>query len=541
MSRIKLDSLEFYSNGVRKLKNIKLEFGDRFTIIAGHNGVGKSTILGLIASSSGMPEEKTYFDTHFSIDINQIIHFDPEELTMGKLCTPWPKATYIKSDREHWKNIRLTKRPERLRSVPSTNADSPDKSFSKQDGKVPIPTIYLGVLRMLPIGESLEANVNSENIETMEEEDKECIKKFVNSVISGCIDEQSDNFTGLSVKYTSKSTKHPPYMHSSKSASLGQDSLSSFATAIASFNKLKRELGESYPGGLLVIDEIDAGFHPHAQKKLIEALSSAARKLSLQIIATTHSPRIIELIHPDSTFKENYGKTFKKWDTVIYLADTRNPTPVNWSLDKILADMSLSPIPSLKKDTRNRIKIYLKDEEAAIFFKGILGMRKDHKTLNGVTFKLFPLGIGGTNLIKLPSFDSHFENVILLVDADITVPNTRRNALKLPCPKDQKLSPEFIMYSYIEQLVNDGQNNFPYTYNKLIARGITSDRLSEELLRDASPTDRESFKKWFKSKREAFERYDLFSLWASDHIEEMQIFKNNLNDKLSMLSSRGIS
>ena len=70
---IKLKSMKFPINPIRKLKKINIDFGERFTVIAGFNGIGKSTILGLIASASGT-FEKNYFNKPFSVDINEIIH-----------------------------------------------------------------------------------------------------------------------------------------------------------------------------------------------------------------------------------------------------------------------------------------------------------------------------------------------------------------------------------------------------------------------------------------------------------------------------------
>lgn len=538
MTKIKLRSLEFFPNGMRKLKNIKLEFAERFTIIAGYNGIGKSTILGLIASASGLPKEDSYFDKPFSIDINHIIHFDPDELETEKLSPPWPKATYVNLDteKEHWKNIRLTKRPEkRLRSVASTAADSPDNDLSLSDGKVPLPTIYLGLLRVLPVGETLEAHVQSEFEESLDEDDKDCIIKFINDVMSGSTNKKVKDFTGLSVKYTNKRTKHPTYAHSSKSVSLGQDSLSSIATAIASFNKLKREMGEDYPGGLLIIDEIDAGFHPKAQQQLFEALCSQAKKLSLQIIATTHSPRMVELTHPDSNFKKSEQRNAQYLDKIIYLADSRNPEPVDWPLNTILEDMSLSPLTTESEVKPEKVKIYLEDEEAAFFLKGILGMKRDYKSLESIPFQIFPLGIGGTNLLKLPKFDPHFEKVILLVDADTTVPDTRKNGLKLPSPKDEVKSPENILYSYIEHLVNNDTAQYSATYKALKRRGITSDRLTEDFLNTHSGTDREARKKWFKSNYKKIEEYEILTFWTNDHAEEVNKFKKELVNKLNEL------
>lgn len=540
MTRIKLTSLEFYSKPLRKLKNFKIDFADRFTVIAGHNGIGKSTILGLIASSSGLEKEKkitSLFEHPFSYDLHRIIHFDPDELKRGELGTPWPKAVYIYNEtEEHWKTIRLTTRQEpRLRSVPSRHADTPNPEFSKQDGKCALPTIFLGLLRVLPIGEISENQIDSQSRQSLEEADKAFITNFIKSVIYSP-DIQSGEFTDISIKNTKKRTSHPPYGHDCKSVSLGQDSLSSIAVAVASFNKLKRDLGNEYPGGLLVIDEIDVGFHPHAQEKLLKALCNSAKKLDLQIIATTHSPTIVELLHPDT---KKLPDTAKEVDKIVYLQPSSEPKPADWSLDKILADMKLSDLPPKTPNAQNkRLKIYFEDQEAVEFFKGVFGMKRNTKKIGTHNVRIFPLGLGCEQIKKLPGFDRYFKSVIFLFDADVEGSLPGKNCLALPCPQnfEGRKNPEGILHSYIRRLV-DSTDNYPDTSVRLTAQGISTDRLQEEFLNDYQSGRRDPEKRWFKQGLEKFHEYGLFTSWAKDHPQEMQAFKNALEGALKSIST----
>lgn len=542
---IKLKSMKFPINPIRKLKKINIDFGERFTVIAGFNGIGKSTILGLIASASGT-FEKNYFNKPFSVDINEIIHFDPVELQSGKLKSPWPSVTYtltIAGQKiEHWKNVRITKRPNRLRSVASTDKYSPNKSITGQDAKIPLPTIYLGMSRMLPIGESKEANVISED-EIINSIDAEFLMSFVNKVIGGTKLSSKDKLTSQSIKNTEKSSKHPDYGYTSKSISLGQDSLSTIATAIASFNKLKRDLGDDYPGGLLVIDEIDAGFHPHAQQKLIDALGNVAKNLPLQIVATTHSPRVIEYIHPESKIKDNSKRSL---DKVIYLSGVNDPQSAdNWSLEKILADMSLSPLPIEKKVVVPTIKAYLEDNEAAIFMKAVLGMTKNIKTYSDSgtkkRLKIIPIGVGCSSILQLPTHDDYFKTVLLVLDGDNSKnPKNITNIINLPASKNSSghgFNPERTLYHYVEELVKGSNGQFKDTYDKLFNQGYSTDRLEECFLskKDIDITKRESAKKWFKAVYNQMVECNLIKLWANDHQQEVSEFKKELKAKLEDL------
>lgn len=369
--------MKFPINPIRKLKKINIDFGECFTVIAGFNGIGKSTILGLIASASGT-FEKNYFNKPFSVDINEIIHFDPVEVQSGKLKSPWPSVTYtltIAGQKiEHWKNVRITKRPNRLRSVASTDKYSPNKSITGQDAKIPLPAIYLGMSRMLPIGESKEANVISE-------------------------------------------------------------------------------------------DEI--------------------KNLPLQIVATTHSPRVIEYIHPESKIKDNSKMSL---DKVIYLSGVNDPQSAdNWSLEKILADMSLSPLPIEKKVVVPTIKAYLEDNEAAIFMKAVLGMTKNIKTYGDSgtkkRLKIIPIGVGCSSILQLPTHDDYFKTVLLVLDGDNSKnPKNITNIINLPASKNSSgrgFNPERTLYHYVEELVKGSNGQFKDTYDKLFNQGYSTDRLEE--------------------------------------------------------------
>lgn len=539
--KIKIRSISFGSSKFRKFQNITIPIADRITLIAGHNGIGKSTILGLIASASANLDKKSYFDKNFSYDINDIIHLDPFELENKELKIPWPKIVYSSNEIEHWKNIRITLRQKenRLRSVSTTDTNSPDKSLSAPDGKFPLPTIYLGMLRMLPIGESNPTDIvcihNDMNVE-----DKASLKSFINKVIRNTAVNSGDEIIKQSINNTGKNSNHPSYSHNVRSISLGQDSLSSIATAIVSFHKLKRELGNNYKGGILLIDEIDAGFHPKAQQNLINALSNEANTLSLQIIATTHSAGLIEYVHSDSKIRDNSNRNL---DKVIYLAGTGTPSIVNWSLEKILSDMSLSALPEEKKEKIPVIKAYLEDEQALIFLKGILGMTRNQKTFYGKGSKkkleIIPIGVGGSNIINLPKHDKYFNDVLLIVDADTSIPRTSKNALKLPTVKSMSYSPERTIYEYLKELAKGNSSKYYSTYQNLLNEGISQDRLNEEFLSSGSDiTKRDPAKRWFNNIYQNLNTYNLFQCWVNDHQQETEQFIHNLEEKLEILCFR---
>ena len=68
--RFILQRVVFGDNSWRKLSGLEIPIAPRMTVIAGHNGIGKSSILGFIANASGcfarnLGGEKTYFRKEF--------------------------------------------------------------------------------------------------------------------------------------------------------------------------------------------------------------------------------------------------------------------------------------------------------------------------------------------------------------------------------------------------------------------------------------------------------------------------------------------
>lgn len=551
MTRYKLKSLNIDVPPFRKLKNITLEFADRITLIAGHNGIGKSTILALISNGSGLTEKEfsTYTGKTFQGNLNEIIYidYDTEFDSKVKQDLPRPILKYDLGGHILEKRCALTKRtreasktrPGRneVRVVPR-NYSSGSFSIPGTDiligdsSKVPLPTIYLGMTRMLPLGETDPDLIENTPDSTIHIEDAEFIIDFVNEVIGvGAVNGDKAIVT-QSIKGTTKHSKHPAYNHSAKTVSLGQDSLSSIATALASFKKIKRESGKNYTGGLLVIDEIDAGFHPHAQKKLIKKIATAARKLDLQVIATTHSLPIIESIHPDEQPPEKRGLPL---DKIIYIRDTINPTVSDLTLNEIRGDMNLIPPKKELRSTTKHIKVYLEDAEANLFFKLILTRRLQNKVKLACKFLLkpIPISLGCDNLQGLQGFDPYFKKVIIVVDADATVKRGMKNIVKIPGGKNAQgkgYNPERTIYEFAKSLVSNAESH-PDSWRALKKSLVTTDMIHEFLLKgDFDITKRESAKKWMNNRLDYIEDWSLVSLWLLENAEAVSQFEEALID-----------
>lgn len=293
---IKLESITFSSPPFRRLESIEVNLASRVTLIAGRNGVGKSTILALIAGSSGLTrgaKYKTYFGKLPNANAEEILKLSYErEFVTDDSQKPHVLLTYRLSTSRFCKKGNVSGSKDRLRIVPRNEPKGPltvEGLYIPPDGKVPIPTIYLGMTRVLPVGEAEPDTLVCSSM-AMDSEDYQLYDEFTNRVISTGATGQSGKVTAQSVKGTKKHSVHPEYGgYDSTTVSLGQDSLSAIATALASFNKLKRILGGTYKGVLLIIDELDAGFHPHAQIELLEELKSKARELHIQVYGLNYT------------------------------------------------------------------------------------------------------------------------------------------------------------------------------------------------------------------------------------------------------------
>jgi hypothetical protein len=72
----------------------------------------------------------------------------------------------------------------------------------------------------------------------------------------------------------------------------------------------------SFPGGLVLIDEIENGFHHSVMRKVWAAIGEAARKEDAQIIATTHSWECIQAGHEAFLQVEKYDFKLQRLEVV---------------------------------------------------------------------------------------------------------------------------------------------------------------------------------------------------------------------------------
>lgn len=548
MPKIKLTSIEFGVVPFRKMREIIVPIAERITLISGHNGIGKSTILGLISNSSGLTHQssapRSYFEKLFQANLSEIIFVDYDnEFLSAKEDEniPRPIISYsINGTEELQKRCGLTDRSNSSARIVPRNFN-PSKEFVSRDGsvqvgpasKVPLPTIYLGLTRVLPIGEAEEKSVYNELIKSMHDADKSLMVDFINGIATG-LGATPDCVTSNRIKGTSKFSSHPKYTYDSRCVSVGQDSLGSIATALASFQMLQREWHE-YPGGLLIIDELDAGLHPHAIRRLVAKIQDVADRLDLQIIATTHSPVLIEALYTHANIRRSKN-------SVSYLMDTSAPYVMKASgLQDILDDMDLIA-PGIAASTKPpKLRVYLEDNEAKEIFDLLITAQikrqlgKDY----GISIKSLSLGIGCDSLANLSSIDPRFQECIFALDADAPLkPKHLKHGNVMKLPGADGKSPERTMFAFILGLIQR-RGDHKMTWDRLRLKNVSTDQLEMHLLDGAGDlSDRKQAKKWWRNRAQHLKAWGIFKLWMDENPADVAQFRSDFDKAVNTVSKR---
>lgn len=555
---MKIKQIVFGSQEFRMLSNMKLEIADRITVIAGHNGIGKSTILGLIANGSEIKKNQgtTLFSLAFQAQFHELFVLDEEKDYFPQRNTkPSFQLIYQHDELEDLiKTCSVSKHTDkeiigdktfiktRLKILPRGSQEGWDVGDS---AKVNIPTLYLSMSRMLPIGDQ-QNSLSSSLYNKISDLDKGYIEtKFKQIIDNKIIDNGAA--TKHELKGTTKKSILPQFEHSTKTISLGQDSLSSIITAFASFNKLMREHPDTYKGGILLIDEIDAGFHPKAQMKLIQLIKNEAKNLKLQVIMTTHSLTVIKEVLKISDETARSGRNV---DSVIYIEDVlspklmRNPTYQNIKNDML----SILPHPH---EELPKSKIYFEDEEAKWFCEQILLFEEINLTKQyGHEFVFVSAKLGCDNLKALFKADDYFNSVVIVFDNDIISSSTDKkliqdhnNLIVLPafvenenCEPNMR-TPEFQLYNILCKLLKDKGNEFWEN----LPDGYHMASIKDSFINTFPMTEsgnkklRDLRKEWFIEGKDHFELLQIMKYFCNSNIVQTNQFTNDLRSAITSI------
>ncbi|WP_336023378.1 AAA family ATPase [Acinetobacter lwoffii] len=514
----KLNVLKF-----RALNNLDINLGQRVTVICGKNGTAKSTILGLLAQIFGFerdyikqvdlsysPLHLNSFKSRFSDHFRLSEKFD----FAGEL-----EASYEIYDAYFRANISPKLKFYKLKDRPLPRAivrnNITTETVTNESRNVTHPVIYLSLNRLLPI--TSRTDYKTKDLDFLNVNYQEFIRTN-NQLLCKTTGTQITPTTG---SLDSVVVHGDNYNHEAISA--GEDNAGQIIQALFSFKKLKEEYPD-YHGGLLLIDEADAGLFPGAQYQLKEILNRYAKELNIQIVVTTHSPILIEEYHK---LAQTDPKNFK----TIYLSNKMNKIEVfeNFSWSDIYADISVRMKELSRELMFPETNVYFEDSEALAYFNALIikkKIRKPLKIMNGIS-----MGCGNyLELIrqKVPEFS---KLSLLILDGDVPHKQVvgHKNIIKLP----GDIPPDQLLFEFLYKLPEDHiywNNEFRFT--KLVFIGLPSVSKIFQDLSLASQADED-----FCLKTTIMD----FNYNSSEDVRIRTLFKNFFkSDEIQRLISNGV-
>lgn len=488
-------------NKFRHLQNMALSFGERLTAIAGQNGTGKSSILGLVGHGFIFPADyKTLNEKQFATQYSEIFRFSyPDydkpkghdyviELDDG---TTIPVLSYDRKERGKGRSLRLRV----------------GKS-AKEEGKVKFPVIYLGLRRLFPLAQ--ESSVKHE-VRVLSADQVQKYQNLHNEIL--LLNEQIDpEYVEVFSKsfYATKTGKYDCFGNSA-----GQDNIGQILTAILSFEKLKELMRDSYRGGILLIDEIDATLYPAAQIKLIEKLFRLSQDLNLQVIFTTHSTDVVETI---------MDPKYQQHSKVIYLTNDSGVVKNiqnQITIEEIINNLKVQ-LPIRKKI--DKILIFCEDNEARLWISNLLG----NKITKHISFIKDNFGADWLVDIankRIPVFSCS----VFVLDGDKSQ-SLKRNK----CPRVILLPGK----NRLENIFHEFLKNLPPS-DKFW--GTTGGYTQQFSFRDQPniSTDRNVMKRWFNNQKPYWGKgcSKLFNRWKETNPVLADTFKAEFEDIIKQLTN----
>lgn len=454
-SKKKIRPYHFNIEYFRNFKEVSFELGRKITVISGQNGVGKSNLLSLIASGSGL-NKKSVLGSNFQPEFYDFFNVDKDEdFENYKLY-----LTYVEEDGGMALTKRLsfkddTKTGRGIRIIPRTTNVNTDNCTLKQAeekakfdynvggaARVSIPTIYLSLSRLYPLGERKDTVKIKEIRKTNSFYQKKADEKYkywYNSVIPNSIKNEA-TLSKVEKITCSRASLHMDINNTpTLSQSIGQDNLGNIISALVDIYMLS--LDDDYNGALLCIDEIDVSLHPDTQIRLLDLFNQITEDLNIQFVVSTHSLTILkEVLKKEKRNGTDYKVVYLKTPSAPYVTDLKR-------YEFLKADMfgNLS-------FQRPKVKIYFEDEIGKTLFGMLLNAFRniyhavgndtetptlrngsEVKDFAGINDRIHSLEsmlyltdnvnqistvLGCEELFKINAADDYFKRVIFILDGD---------------------------------------------------------------------------------------------------------------------------
>ncbi len=488
----------------RRFKDITISFGPHVTLIAGQNGTSKSTLLGMLAqpfsfgvvrgSTARSADKSVYTHSYHGLVLSDFVdlagrHFMYDCDDVFRLSQQYDLSsnTYqydtvlvdvaVAPGSPLNDNTLFTRNRSRHTAKGVRFVTGPRASHKPGEGNFPHPVIYLGLNRLWPLAVTRKCSFTGDALSPT---DRDWYVKTYNDIL--CLDEHDNSAQYMDTQEKRKFITPTGSDYDGESCSAGQDNLGQLLTAILSFRHLKGALKSKYRGGMLLIDELDATLHAYAQDRLLKLLCDVCHELDLQVVATTHSLRMLE---------KALKSPMKQHTQVLYLSNRENGIGIKGftSFGDMSDDLKVEATPPPAKGP-NRIDVVFEDSEGQHLFHQICGskLRNYIRVGNTRTFgagDLKNLGMLSTQLTIL-------QDIIVVPDGDMatTWNTTPPNMVVLP----GGASPETLLYRHLYSLPSNdkfwGAPRATYTRQFAITRqGGTSPSKGD---------DKEWVKRWYR-------------------------------------------
>lgn len=420
---------------IERFRNIhgdfELIFQKGINLISGHNGVGKSNILSLIASGTGIAKSGSPTNNNFQPEFYNYFNINSEEVISSyKIYSFYKKNKEdilvkflrFKDDTASDRSVRIIPTSYNYSNVFQNQKELTEYSrttfLAGYEARIPIPTRYISISRLLPLGESdLNQTTFKNNNKIIKAKLNKVYRDYYNSVLPNSILPDAKMYSSTKKNTNSKFMGMEVLNASNDTKSVGQDSLDYIISTLVDFNWLKTELGEKYNGGILCIDEVDISLHPVAQIKLIDLLERCSQELNLQIFITTHSLTIIKEI--SKKIKYSQKRDIPVEHSVNYIKDKDLPMITkNNDYESIKADMFLE-----SKVIVPKVTVYFEDSKGCDLHKNLMKTAQNilEAYYNEDDYNYIAAKLSKTHLRYLSSKDgdpTYFNTVAIVLDGD---------------------------------------------------------------------------------------------------------------------------
>lgn len=370
----KLTSISFNEVGLRGVKDISIRFAYPITAIAGANGIGKTTILQLIACLYHN-RDKTHKPYRFSNSKKAMpyytfsdffIHFRGEKKSKNAEIN----YSFFQQGKERTHTLKKGKKWNDYRLRPNRHCD------------------FYGVSRVIPAHEfntfknTFSSASSSFTQESLSNESTAMIRNILNKPLHSVDVNSSNKIVNFKLNSINLDSG---LSYSNFNMGAGEEVI------IAMISRIN-ELPNS---SIVLIEELELGLHPKAQKILIDKLFHIVYAKRLQLIFTTHSPFLFNAM-------PSQGKILLK--------------KINEQLEVIYAPSTSMAFSELVGEIPSELTLYVEDHIAKMMLQELLPSQL-LKRIN-----LVDVG-SKENVIRMVG--SHYRNPLLgraigIADGDLT-------------------------------------------------------------------------------------------------------------------------